>query len=339
MVRAVNRAEYEQNGASAPGDAEPRAAVKQRRMNRRLAFVIVGVMLGLALLSLAVGLKTVPGRRVRDARDPLAYLPADSNVVALIEVSKALQTVAGNDLLNELRLGPNRIGIATIEQWTGLGRNEIGALVVAGHVVPQEQARFGLVVQTMHPHPEGQFETKLKGTLTGRGAKRLYALSGDSTELLWNAADTILIIGITPDAIDRVPDQPQRGLGYLIPEVSKALTERVPNDAQALLVVHSPGWQKTPLARLVGQLSSESPSISNDMPTATVWARFDKSVTLGGAFFFNRSSDLKTAVRELEKNPVWQDAKMTVSNQGWITVEKEHPAARLRSIFSAEFKP
>src|SRR6516162_9622893 len=48
---------------------------ERRRNNRWLAGGILGGMLLLAGISLLVGLKTVPGRRALDPKQPLGYLP------------------------------------------------------------------------------------------------------------------------------------------------------------------------------------------------------------------------------------------------------------------------
>ena len=69
----------------------------RRPSNRLMAAGVLGLMLLMALISLMVGLKTVPFRRSHDPQDPLAFLPSDTNVIALVRVQECFKRCrAGN---------------------------------------------------------------------------------------------------------------------------------------------------------------------------------------------------------------------------------------------------
>jgi hypothetical protein len=326
-----------QPGAGVDGSAGLRAA------NRRLALGIVCGMLILAAITLYAGLKSMPGRRALDARDPMAFLPPDSNLVAMVEISKVLQGEAGNELFNDFRL--RGIGIAQVEHWLGLPRKDIAVLVVASHVDRQPIPRTVLVIETLHPHSEVGLRGKRKESSDGRlassmvlqGDKRLYRVAGDAgtpSAYLWCAAETIFVIALDAQDFDAVPDEPHRGLDYLDRDLCRLLIDCIPKDAEAFVAAHGEGWDKTTLSSYVERFLG--PDSSKSLSDFCCWARFDKSVDLGGSCRIASSEAIGEVRRWLKSMSSDQVQAGPQTNQGWLDVTARMSAQDLERIRPAK---
>jgi hypothetical protein len=315
--------------------------------NRRLALGIVCGMLVLAAITLYAGLKSVPGRRARDARDPMAYLPADSNLVAMIEASKVLQDEAGNEIFNDLRIGG--IGIAQIEHWSGLPRKDIGVLVVASHVDRQLIPRTVLVLETLHPHPERQViwgqasgvrkaEGRSANSMVLRGDKTLYRVAGEAgtpAACLWCAAETVFVLALDPEDFDAVPDEPHRGLDYLDPDLCRLLLDRVARDAEAFVVAHGKRWDKTSLSRYIEPFTGKQ--MSDGLGDFCFWARFDKKVDLKGVCQI-ASQEAYQQVFELLDAMSKGRVTTSATNDGWLQVGSLMNANDLQAYWTSRRK-
>jgi hypothetical protein len=332
------------NGTSSMNSTEagmgPEISPGLRAANRRLALGILLGMVALAAITIFAGLKSMPGRRARDARDPMAYLPADSNLVAMVEVSKVLQDEAGNELFNDFHIGG--IGIAQVERWSGLARKELGILVVASHVDRQPVPRTVLVIQTLHPHPEkgvgSQGSKASDGRLASptvlRGDKRLYQVAGEAgtpAAYLWCAAETVFVITLDPEDFDAVPDEPHRGLDYLDRDLCRLLIDRVPKDAEAFVAAHGKEWNKTSLSPYVDPfLGSAS---SNSLSDFCFWARFDKKIELGGSCRIASQQGMQAA-GQLLKSHLNERVNATQTSDGWMDVASRPSAQDLQGFWA-----
>jgi hypothetical protein len=302
--------------------------------------VALGITCGmvvLAAITLYAGLKSMPGRRARDARDPMAYLPADSNLVAMIEISKVLQDEAGNELFNDLRIGG--VGIAQVEHWSGLPRKEIGVLVVASHVDLQPIPRTVIVLGTLHPHPRpGGTKEGSASSIVLRGDKTLHRVAGEAgtaSAYLWYATETIYVIAMDPDDFDAVPDEPHRGLDYLDRDVCRLLIDRVPKDAEAFVAAHGEMWDKTSLAPHIERfLGTDSVNSLNDF---CFWARFDRKIQLGGMFSIASQPALQAA-SQLLKSHLNDRVSAAQTSDGWLKVTARLSAQDLQSDWSSQGK-
>jgi hypothetical protein len=332
---SIDRTEAETAATESPG---------LRAANRRVALAIVGGMLVLAGITLYAGLRSMPGRRARDARDPMAYLPADSNLVAMIEVSKVLQDEAGNEVFNDFRLGG--IGIAQIERWSGLARKEIGVLVVASHVDQRAIPRTVLVMETLHPHPHIQRarpqgaaakEAEVRSALSTvlRGDKALVRVPGEPgtpSAYLWCAAETIFVIALDPEDFDAVPDEPHRGLDYLDRDLCRLLIDRVPKDAEAFVAAHGKSWNKTSLSSYVERFMGVQ--FSESLSDFCFWARFDKKIDLGGSCHLASRGE----GAQLSKLLTSEHLSATATDDGWLNISAQMSAHDLQSYWTSQPK-
>jgi len=323
-----------ETGARVDGTAGLRTA------NRRLALGIVCGMLILAAITLYAGLKSMPGRRARDARDPMAYLPADSNLVAMIEVSKVLQDEAGNELFNDLRIGG--IGIAQVEHWSGLARKDIGVLVIASHVDRQRIPRTVLVLETLHPHSQkpgvrGQ-GSGVRTTPIARGDKTLYRVAGEAgtpSAYLWCAGETIFVIALDPEDVDAVPDEPHRGLDYLDRDLCQLLIDRVPKDAEAFVAAHGQAWDQTSLSSYVERfIGSDGLKSLSDI---CFGARFDKKIELGGSCRLASQTALRAA-REQLKSRTGDRVDVRETAEGWLSIMSRMSAQDFQGYWASQSK-
>jgi hypothetical protein len=267
----------------------------------------------------------------------MAYLPVDTNLVAMLEVSKVLQDETGNELFNDLRVGG--IGIAQIEHWSGLPRKDIGVLVVASHVDWQPIPRTVIVLETLHPHqrPGGAREGSAGSTVL-RGDKTLRRVAGEvgtASAYLWCATETIFVIALDPDDLEAVPDEPHRGLDYLDRDLCRLLIDRVPKDAEAFVAAHGEAWDKSSLTPYIERfLGADSVKSLNDF---CLWARFDRKMELGGMFSVASQPALQAASQML-KSHLNDRVNATQTTDGWLKVAARLSAQDLQGYWTAQRK-
>jgi hypothetical protein len=255
----------------------------QRRSNRKIAVLVLSLMVVMAVASLVVGLRTVSSRRARD-QGPLGYLPSDTNLIATIHVSKVAQEQTGREFLSELRLGPTDIGMANLSEWTGFQLEEI-ADVVLGLRVDRGLPRLSLVLQMRQPFEESRLPTKLKNNQTlERNQKKLYRLARTPVGplWLWCAGPSTLVIGPERD-LDDVPLEPRPGSDHLPTEFKSFPEDTVIQKAQAWVIGHSENWGQTVVGQFLPQVKDKNLEAFKSVQTFGIWLHFGQPVVVRGA--------------------------------------------------------
>jgi hypothetical protein len=238
----------------------------------------------MALLSLAVGLRTVSFRRSRD-QEPLGYLPDDTNVIVAVHASKALQTATGQEVLNQFRFGPTDMGLVSLEQWLGLSLDQdVGDLVFGLRVDDRFPPRVILVVQTRRPYDEAKVRAALKDSqYVERRQKKLYQFRSEKTPFkpaMWCAAPSTLVIGLEPEQLDAVPLTPHSGIEHLARPIQEFLQDPNSTKAQTWGVAHADHWDRTILGPLAAASDGKTLETLKAVQTLGVWLHFDQAVSL-----------------------------------------------------------
>jgi predicted RNA-binding Zn-ribbon protein involved in translation (DUF1610 family) len=259
----------------------------RRPSNRLMAAGLVGLMLLMALISLMVGLKTVPFRRSHDPQDPLAFLPSDTNVIALVRVQQALQEVPGRQLLSQLYLGAPGADLGLLEQWTGLRRDDIQTAVLGLHVGSDFIPRVTLVVQTQVPYDEAAVAASLKeAERIERGSRTLYRVpmrGGGLSATLWFASESIVVACLTPQDFDRVPETPASGTPDFGAPLQGFIRDRVAAEDQAWIIGHDDHWEDTVAHLVLSGLTVDYPQLLSDLSTWGFTLHFDQGVKISAA--------------------------------------------------------
>jgi hypothetical protein len=270
-----------------PFNSRPRPVIARRPSNRTIAVSVLGLMLLMALISLMVGLKTVPFRRSHDPGNPLAYLPADTNVIALAQVQLALQEVAGRQLLSQLHFGNFGLDLGALEEWTGLRRDDIQTAVLGLRVDDKLPPRFTLVVQTQVPYDEGKLRAALEPERIERGPRTLYHVPWGKQGLgmtFWYASDSILVAALTPADFDAVPSSPWSATDIpLVPALQAYVRDRIGPDAHLWIIGDADHWDQTAAALLVPQISGVSAELLGELKTWGLALHFDDGISVNGA--------------------------------------------------------
>lgn len=282
---------------TSPAGVTDLRTIPRRLSNRTLAGIVLGVMGVMAILGLVWALKTVPDRRINDRKEPIGYLPSDVDIIAMVQVTRTMETPAGRDLMKQLGLGPGaEDGLINLEKWTGLKAEEIdqvvlGLKVMDGRIIP----RMTVVVETRQPYDSEALRKTLRAKRSvQRNGKTLYPFQlpflkiADVPAELWCPTETLLVIGLEPNDLDAVPLTPQPGLEHLSPCLQGLLSARMGKDSTAILVADTEDWEKkvAPLYTfaLKPRLAKHDAQIWSQVHALGLYLRFDEAVHLKGGF-------------------------------------------------------
>jgi hypothetical protein len=273
-------------------------------------------MVLMAAVSLIVGLRTVSSRRARD-QEPLGYLPADTNVVAAIHVSKILQETAGREFMTRFRVGPIDITPAAIVQRTGFQLEEIGDIVV-GLRIDEGIPRVTVVIQTCQPFDEARVRRVANDQQPiERNQKRLYLVRLEKPAVpivLWCAGPSTLVMGLTFDDLNAVPLTPQPGMDHLPKAFQTFPTDDVTGHAHAWIIGDSEGWNKTFAWRSIEHWAGLKLDAWKDVQTLGLWLRFDQAVLLKAAF---------RCLGPASARPVEEQCRKLLGTSGSVEIEKD----------------
>jgi hypothetical protein len=312
---------------------DPGQAV-QRRSNRRVAGILIALMAVMALIGLLVSLQTVPTRRARDPKEPLSYLPDDTNVIAAVRLSQALQEPAGQEVLPELQLGPVGMGVATLERWTGLSRDDVSTVVLGLKVDDRLIPRPTLVVQTRQPYDEARLRGALKDREeVERKGRTLYRFSTDQSFLtgtVWYAAETILVIGLRPEDLDAVPEAPYPGIDHLAPPLQEFIRDRIGEDAHAWVIGQAEHWDTTVAWPLVGRLAGADQKVWAGLRNWGLWLHFEQDVALHAAFRLSDEADAPAFQKYLGR----QGVAARLGQREWVAWESRMSPEAVRKALA-----
>ena len=259
----------------------------RRPSNRLMAAGVLGLMLLMALISLMVGLKTVPFRRSHDPQDPLAFLPSDTNVIALVRVQEALQEVPGRQLLSQLYLGVPRRGSRTARAVDGVAARRHSNCRIG----PTRRQRFHPArhADRANPNPlrrgSRSCQPQRGGThRTGKpDALSRAAAGGGLSATLWFASESIVVACLAPQDFDRVPETPASGTADFAAPLQSYIRDRVAPEDQAWIIGHDDHWEDTVAHLVLSGLTANYPGLLSDLSTWGFTLHFDKEVKISAA--------------------------------------------------------
>jgi hypothetical protein len=305
-----------------------RAAEHMRGWSKRsIALLVLGVMVVMAGAGLALALLTQAYRRANDHPRPpdggvsrvpvvapadvggLGYLPPDADIVAGLHVAEAVQEPAGRLFLNRFHPAsflrgpgdnPSAADTGALEKWTGLSLDDIDHVVLGLTINDRLIPRLVMVVQTRWRYDIEKVRAALKAGRSPEPGRALYRFELQKPPLeavLWFAGERTLIVGLSRDDLQDVPDTPRPGMDHLAAPLQAMLRERVGPVAQAWVVGHADDWDKTGVRVLLAGRIEQGRRALEGVGTFGAWAEFGEGVTLNGSF---RCRDVRSA-EELER--------------------------------------
>lgn len=230
----------------------PRAHVpfppKPVAANRRTALCILGIMGFMAGLGLIYALATQSYRRQHDPKkiEPpplssnpgeligLGYLPADTNVVAALSVTAAVEDKEAGKMLQAPLPPLLHLGLERIEQWTGLKVQDLDQVVVGARLA-NELPQLTVVLITRKAYDLKAVEKALSPArpVLHRGKPRFqFSLKPAGEGLLWCPADKALVLILRADAVktqdlDAIPLRPVAEAANLSADLRHLLDKRL----------------------------------------------------------------------------------------------------------------
>jgi hypothetical protein len=245
-------------------------------------------------------------------------LPEDSYLVGGVHLAQLREQPDGKKLMSELSARNADFGVGRIATWTGLKSEDIDHLAFG--LSPGEALKgFTVVVRTRQPYSRAALADAVRpAKATDYLGRPLYRIQTEGPRrMIWCYDDKTLIVrvgivGVSPDDLKKIPDQPRTGAAGLPAEVRHVLAKRLNKNALAWVAgnLNRAGDLLTLLAfnskvpQQVGQLLS-------DLDAFGLGMRLHNGVTLDGSF---QCKDPGTAL-ELQrffKQAAQKDVKVTV---------------------------
>jgi hypothetical protein len=330
--------------AGGPALDQPSVTVRQRWSNRAVAAAVLGFMGVMAAVGLWYALYSQKDRRSRDPVNPLGYLPADCNVVLALNLPLLLKEPAGQKLAEQsFPFGPASVGVADLERWTGLKREEINQVIIGLKMEGKALPGMVLVVQTRDPYDEEALRTILKAHhAPRRGQKAVSSFDlGNLQAELWCPAQNILVIGCLPDRLNEVPDTPYPGIDHLAVPLQPLLRDRLDPNAQAWAVAHSDQWVQTLAGSFVQLLVSdpEDLKVLSQVHTAGLWVRCEQE-TLGISSAFDcKDTESARAFRDyLVRQNFVEEPDAQVQKDTWVMARGKTKPENVRRMLDQSSK-
>jgi hypothetical protein len=290
--------------------------------------IVVGIMVLMMIVSLFVGLRTVRWRRGHDPKEPLGYLPADTNVVAGLHVGKLLKDRTGQDLLMRVRLGPTGADLPTLTEEIGLSLDQINVAVLGLKVDARLVPRLTLVVQTNAPLDQGKLRAGLKDNqLLERNGKNLCKFRLDRFPFgatLWCADEYTLVFGLDPEDLDAVPLSPDTGVEQLSQPVRTLLQDPYGQNAQAWIVGHADHWDQTVVGTLLEPMLQKKLQDWHQVHSVGVWLRLEQDmIALTAACQCTDEAAAHALQQALVREGIEDPDQVQVGNDGWVRVQSQ----------------
>jgi hypothetical protein len=283
--------------ATLPALAAPAVAARPLRSvvgaNRRVAALVVGVMLLMAATGLTYALMTQDFRRANDSglikrrgyrptrpdheanaeaalASPLGYLPPETNAIVWVHAAELRASPAGRRLLEgALPVGGRPLPLGEARAWTGLGVEQIDQVVLGLKADDNLAPPLTLVVRTRQKYDSQEVVRALEAQRRD--------LPGDSREvyrftipnaplpvrqaLLWFADDRTLVVRLLAplrgvglgQGQGQVPVQPVAGFGHLGEGVRDLIARAGPSPPLGA-VAQVADWSQGAPVFLAGQL-------------------------------------------------------------------------------------
>jgi hypothetical protein len=337
-----------------------------RRANRRVAGLVVGVMVLMAAGGLALALFTQGYRRANDrglvkrrSRRPalppedapavqpvpparlaaLGYLPDGTNAVIGVHVAELLASPAGKGLLDTtLQLGNYDVRLSRLKGWTGLALEDLDHVVLGVKADDQLLPLGVLVVRTRQPYDRAEVCKALDARERPRGGKTLYSFKPASapdwlTLFMWCADERTILIGYRLEHFASLPDKPVPGAEALAEPVRAVVEKRMSPGGPLWGAVHTTDWTQGVLNILVGALGIKDRDAERLARTRTLalWVQAEPQLTVRGVC----AAPDEESARLLEERYLvpWQKKGRGLTfarDKQWLTVQWKTDLARLR---------
>jgi hypothetical protein len=339
----IPAAPFEGSGGDGPvalaGVGIPRT---RRWSNRWIGGVVAVIMSVMALVGLTMSLKTVPLRRMHDFKEPLGFIPGDSNLVAAVNVSQVTNAASGRDFLKWFGLGSGSQGFVHLEKWTGLSRENFEYVVAGVRIDDRLIPRVIVVVQTKVPYEETRLREAVKDAQQIQHKdKVLYRFPldrGPFNGTLWCAGNTILVLSLNPEDMDDVPAIPRTGIGHLPAPIQAFLKEDLRSGTQAWIAATSPDWTKTMVWPLLPKLVGQSRDLLAHVDTLGAGLRFEDQVLVNAACRCDTQETAETLHEALERQVSNHGGTAKMQKDNWVAAETRTSADSLGQALQQAFQ-
>jgi hypothetical protein len=248
-------------------------------------------------------------RSVRPAElSGLGYLPEDTNVIAAANIGRLMETPEGREFL--MGNGGQLWNSQRLQEWTGIGLNEIDHVIVGLKVDNNLLPRVLIIIETIRPF-----------SATGVKAALRAGKWPDPDACLF-PSDHALILGLTKKDLERVSIKRSEGINHLPLSVQKALKERIPRGAEAWAAGHADNWLQTPALAFFAGLPKENREVLQKIQTFAAGIRFEKTATMDAALECVNDSAAKALEQLLHQQKLdeLKDAKIS-EKERWVSFQ------------------
>jgi hypothetical protein len=342
--------------------AAPQPFVKPTRGNRRFAYLMLGVMGGLFAVALVFALSTQAMRRANDAGitrpnpkrplplddddssggtlppvppaklDALAWLPADTNVIAAVHLREIAGTPAGKELLKQPIKATKRFNfnfsIESLVNSTGFQLDEIQHLVIGVRAEKSAIPALAvppvvIIVRTRRDYNPRTLLNAMKNKEELKfGARTVYQPRAEGTlkPAVCFLDSNTAAFALIPEVLKDVPAEPQEDLRQLPRELRDVLQKRVGPVGPLWVAGHSDDWGVTQARLLFTNLNRADRDRVFKVRTFAAWVQFGDPVEVRAEF------DCRTdeAARDLQKYLDVPDAGgpwTAARADGWLSVQ------------------
>jgi hypothetical protein len=316
----------------------------------------LGVLAGMAimgLVSLAFSLYTVSFRRGNDyqdtasetpavtsrgPREPLGYLPANTNLMAAVHVAQILRESSGRELLHLPGAHQGESFLDQFEKWIGLHSEDLEVLAAGLKVDDRLLPRLVLVCQTNRPIESGYLQKlEHQAQRLERKHKTLYRLAGQGSSLgytLFHAAPNVLIAALNPEDLDGVPTTPHPGLDHLPEPIQHLLEHRVTPEAHAWIIGHAENWNRTVAGPLLAKWLGETPEQAAGLQSWGISLRFAEAAHLDAAFHCRDEKSSRTLQVNLKAQWTPHLGQEPQLEHGWVLLQGQSRPQLIRELLA-----
>lgn len=270
--------------------------------------------------------------------EALHYLPADSNVIAAVDVAELLRRPEGEDFLAGWRLGPIDFGSNAVETWAGLKREAIDHAVLALKFDELLIPRATLVIRTKQPYDAVDVLKTLHAArvLEPVGQDRYRYRLGQIDAGLWCPPEgRILIYALTAKDLNAASLEPKPGIEHFSQALRELLGERLTQPAPLWIAGHSDQWDKTVLyAWLMGQPRPEQQALSG-LRSFGLWLMLDGPATLNVAAACSDPKAAQSLATFLEEQVRGRlHGVKLVHDKNWVSGQGQGTTEDFRRVFA-----
>jgi hypothetical protein len=332
---------------------------------------VLGIMGVMAAVGLAYALWTTQFRRDNDFRSRkgtsalaqagsgaqvagLGLVPAQSNVLAAINLAEITKHPASRRLLDEPRPPWLAWTLDNLKQWTGLEATGLDHVVLATRL-HQELPRLTMIVHTRQPYSPGQILQALAPVQASKYRDRplvRFPLQRAGEGLLWCHSERFFVVMLALDAVKTddlavIPAEPRGGLDGLPEPVRQVIETRLDKQSVLWLAGHldEPAIVQDALALAGAKAQPWAPLLGAKSFAIGVTPQQD--LVLMGHFFTGAAGANRALEKWLKERP-WPGAASykvevpppdtTDAAAQWVTVQVRGDAAAVRAALSSTKK-